>query len=124
MRNGSPDHELSLDTLHHSLTDPALESMNFLNKVASRYPEAVSFASGRPAEEFSDVKLIHDYIDTYCRYLKSDRGFSDGEVNQILFQWNLRRVIETGLDRVAAFVAGALPVHDERHSTGQYTGSA
>jgi (S)-3,5-dihydroxyphenylglycine transaminase len=87
MRSGAPDHELTLTTLHHSLTDPALESMNFLNEVASRYPEAVSFASGRPTEEFFDVKLIHEYIDTYCCYLKDDRRFSDAEVNQALFQY-------------------------------------
>lgn len=90
MRNdasGHEDHELTLSTLHHSLTDPALESMNFLNEVASRYPEAVSFASGRPFEEFFDVKLIHDYIDTYCGYLKKDLGFSETEVNQTLFQY-------------------------------------
>lgn len=152
MRSGSQDHELTLTTLHHSLTDPALESMNFLNEVASRYPEAVSFASGRPTEEFFDVKLIHDYIDTYCCYLKNDRGFSDAEVNQALFQYGRTKgiaaeliarelsrdegidiypaaihfysdhgglphvrlafsqltpdLIETGLDRFAAFVAG------------------
>jgi (S)-3,5-dihydroxyphenylglycine transaminase len=87
MRSGSTDYELTLTTLHHSLTDPALESMNFLNEVASRYPEAVSFASGRPTEEFFDVKLIHDYIDTYCCYLRDDRGLSDAEVNQVLFQY-------------------------------------
>lgn len=87
MRDRTPDHELTLTTLHHSLTDPALESMNFLNEVASRYPEAVSFASGRPFEEFFDVKLIHSYIDTYCCYLKNDQGFSEAEVNQALFQY-------------------------------------
>ncbi len=87
MRNDSSDHELALTTLHHSLTDPALGSMNFLNEVASRYPEAVSFASGRPFEEFFDVKLIHGYIDTYCGYLKNDRGASEAEVNQTLFQY-------------------------------------
>jgi (S)-3,5-dihydroxyphenylglycine transaminase len=87
MRSSSRDYELTLSTLHHSLTDPALESMNFLNEVASRYPEAVSFASGRPTEEFFDVKLIHDYIDTYCCYLRDDRGFSDAEVNRVLFQY-------------------------------------
>ena len=86
MRNRT-DHELTLTTLHHSLTDPALESMNFLNEVASRYPEAVSFASGRPFEEFFDVKLIHSYIDTYCCYLKNDQGFSEAKVNQALFQY-------------------------------------
>jgi (S)-3,5-dihydroxyphenylglycine transaminase len=61
--------------------------MNFLNEVSSRYPEAVSFASGRPFEEFFDVKLIHDYIDTYCGYLRDDRGFSDAQVRQTLFQY-------------------------------------
>jgi (S)-3,5-dihydroxyphenylglycine transaminase len=87
MRNNTQDHELTLTTLHHSLTDPALESMNFLNEVASRYPEAVSFASGRPFEEFFDTKLVHDYIDTYCGYLSDDRGFSDAQVRQTLFQY-------------------------------------
>src|SRR5690348_10603261 len=87
MRNRTPDHELFVTTLHHSLTDPAMESMNFLNEIASRYPEAVSFASGRPCEEFFDVKLIHGYIDTYCCYLKNDQGFSEAEVNQALFQY-------------------------------------
>lgn len=87
MWNGSQDHELTLATLHHSLTDPALESMNFLNEVASRYPGAISFASGRPFEEFFDVKLIHDYIDTYCGYLREDMGFSETEVDRALFQY-------------------------------------
>src|SRR5215472_7897281 len=87
MQDGTPHHELTLTTLHHSLTDPALESMNFLNEVASRYPEAVSFASGRPFEEFFDIKLVHEYIDTYCGYLRDDRGFSDAQVTQTLFQY-------------------------------------
>jgi (S)-3,5-dihydroxyphenylglycine transaminase len=87
MRNDTLGHELTLATLHHSLTDPALASMNFLNEVGSRYPEAVSFASGRPFEEFFDVKLIHSYIDTYSGYLRDVRGFSDAQVNQALFQY-------------------------------------
>ena len=33
-----------------------LNVMNFLNEVAGRYPEAISFASGRPAEAFFDVQ--------------------------------------------------------------------
>lgn len=87
MRKIPQDHELTVTMLHRSLTESALESMNFLNEVASRYPEALSFASGRPFEEFFDVKLIHEYIDTYCGYLKDDRGLSDAQVNQTLFQY-------------------------------------
>ncbi|MEU4147063.1 hypothetical protein [Streptomyces parvulus] len=41
---------LALDDLHASLTDPVLDAMNFLNEVVARFPEALSFAPGRPAE--------------------------------------------------------------------------
>ncbi len=34
------------------LNDPYLDSMNFLNEACMRYPEAVSFGSGRPTENF------------------------------------------------------------------------
>jgi DNA-binding transcriptional MocR family regulator len=87
MRQGTCDHELTAATLHGSLADPALESMNFLNEVASRYPKAVSFASGRPFEEFFDVALIHDYLDTYCRYLRDELGYNEAQVNRTLFQY-------------------------------------
>jgi (S)-3,5-dihydroxyphenylglycine transaminase len=79
--------DLAASTLHASLEDPALESMNFLNEVGSRYPGAVSFASGRPTEEFFDVGLLHEYIDDYCRYLHDTRGFSKEQVSQALFQY-------------------------------------
>lgn len=36
--------------------DPLLEVMNFLNEVVLRYPEAISFAPGRPAERHFDVE--------------------------------------------------------------------
>jgi (S)-3,5-dihydroxyphenylglycine transaminase len=81
------DCELATDTLHASLEDPALESMNFLNEVGSRYPGAVSFASGRPTEQFFDVGLIHQYLDGYCGYLRDTLGFSAAQVSQTLFQY-------------------------------------
>lgn len=87
MRQEKRDHELTIATLHSALADPALESMNFLNEVASRYPKAVSFASGRPLEEFFDVALIHDYLDTYCRYLRDKLGYDEAAVNRTLFQY-------------------------------------
>ena len=81
------DCDLVASTLHASLEDPALESMNFLNEVGGRYPDAVSFASGRPTEEFFDIALIHEYIDDYCRYLHDTRGLSKEQVSQTLFQY-------------------------------------
>jgi (S)-3,5-dihydroxyphenylglycine transaminase len=41
--------------LRGSLAHPSLGVMNFLNEVVSRYPDAVSFAPGRPWEELFDV---------------------------------------------------------------------
>jgi len=79
--------DLSVAELHGSLADPALESMNFLNEIASRYPDAISFASGRPCEQFFDVALIHQYLDAYCEYLTGARGFSTAELNRALFQY-------------------------------------
>lgn len=87
MGQDTRDHELTVATLHGSLTDPALESMNFLNEVASRYPRAVSFASGRPLEEFFDVTLVHDYLDSFCVYLRDELGYDQAHVNRTLFQY-------------------------------------
>ncbi|HXS61263.1 MAG TPA: PLP-dependent aminotransferase family protein [Streptosporangiaceae bacterium] len=79
--------DLAASTLHSSLVDPALESMNFLNEIASRYPDAISFASGRPCEQFFDVALIHSYIDAFCDYLATERGYSPAQVSRLLFQY-------------------------------------
>jgi len=79
--------ELSMAGLHASLSDPALESMNFLNEVASRYPQAISFASGRPCEEFFDIALIHQYIDSFCDYLRNELGYAEPRLSQALFQY-------------------------------------
>jgi len=79
--------DLAASALHGSLLDPALESMNFLNEIANRYPDAISFASGRPYEEFFDIGLVHGYLDAYCDYLTGERGYSQAQLNQTLFQY-------------------------------------
>jgi len=43
-------------TLKSWLADPLLDVMNFLNEVVLRYPQAVSFAPGRPSEQCFDVE--------------------------------------------------------------------
>lgn len=91
------DVDLCTAALHGSLEEPALESMNFLNEIALRYPGAISFASGRPYEEFFDVGLIHRYLDIYCRYLKDERGFSDEQVRIALFQYGRTKGIVADL---------------------------
>ena len=79
--------ELSAATLHASLGDASLESMTLLNEVAGTYPNAISFAAGRPYEGFYDVSLIHAYLRIFCRYLSTERGMSETDVARTLFQY-------------------------------------
>lgn len=78
---------IALADLHPALGDPALESMNFLNEVAGRYPDAVSFAPGRPYEEFFDTGLLHEYLRRYEEYLAAEKGYSASQVRRTLLQY-------------------------------------
>jgi (S)-3,5-dihydroxyphenylglycine transaminase len=79
--------DLSTADLHGGLTDPALNSMNFLNEVANHYPDAVSLAAGRPFEEFFEIDALHRYLRTFCRYLTEQLGYDGAQVRRALFQY-------------------------------------
>ncbi|RAJ46205.1 hydroxyphenylglycine aminotransferase [Kitasatospora sp. SolWspMP-SS2h] len=78
---------LHLADLHGSLSDPLLDAMTFLNEVTARYPEAVSFAPGRPYEEFFDPADVPRHLETYLRHLREERGLTDGQVRREVFQY-------------------------------------
>ncbi|MFF4674601.1 PLP-dependent aminotransferase family protein [Streptomyces sp. NPDC001279] len=61
--------------------------MNFLNEIAFRYPDAVSFAPGRPFEGYFDTTQVHDYLRRFEQYLKEDKGYSDEQVHRTLLQY-------------------------------------
>lgn len=75
------------DALHSSLTDPILDVMNFLNEVALRFPDAISFAPGRPHEKFYDAQQITSYLDAYIRHLGQERGLTEAQIRTNLFQY-------------------------------------
>ncbi|MYW02492.1 PLP-dependent aminotransferase family protein, partial [Streptomyces sp. SID3343] len=81
-----PGVPLPLGELHASLADPLLDAMTFLNEVTERYPDALSFAPGRPHEGFFEPESVHTYLDTYLAHL-ADRGLSPGAVRTTLFQY-------------------------------------
>lgn len=89
--------QLGMETLHGSLTDPAISSMNLLNELIDEYPHAISMAAGRPYEEFFDVRLIHDYIDAYCDHLRRDRKMDEAGVTRTLFQYGTTKGVITDL---------------------------
>lgn len=77
---------LSAEDLHASVRDPLLDTMNFLNEITIRYPEAISFAPGRPYDGFFDTEQIFTHIRRYLDHL-ADGGMSPGQIRDALFQY-------------------------------------
>jgi (S)-3,5-dihydroxyphenylglycine transaminase len=77
---------LRKEDLHGSVSDPVLDTMNFLNEVTLRYPEAISFAPGRPYDGFFDTEQIFTYIRRYLDHL-AESGNSPGQIRDALFQY-------------------------------------
>lgn len=72
--------------LHASLADPVLDTMNFLNEVTMRYPDAISFAPGRPYDGFFDTEEIFADIRRYLDHL-IDGGHSPEQVRTAMYQY-------------------------------------
>jgi (S)-3,5-dihydroxyphenylglycine transaminase len=78
--------ELSRADLHTSVSDPVATSMNFLNEVAGRYPDAISLAAGRPYDGFYSVEDIARYQQSYVDHLRG-RGHGTEQVRGLLLQY-------------------------------------
>jgi (S)-3,5-dihydroxyphenylglycine transaminase len=77
---------LRQEDLHASMSDPVLDTMNFLNEVTFRYPDAISFAPGRPYDGFFDVEQIFTHIRTYLDHLAA-KGNSPAQIRSTVFQY-------------------------------------
>lgn len=73
--------------MNDNLFDSYLESMNFLNEVSINYPDAISFGSGRPKEEFFNVESVLGGIKDYVEANKP-QGQSNMEFLNFLGQYN------------------------------------
>ena len=78
--------ELARETLHTSVTDPVSASMNFLNEIAIRFPDAISLAAGRPFDEFYAVEDVGRYLDAYVGHLRA-QGAGETRIRQTLLQY-------------------------------------
>jgi (S)-3,5-dihydroxyphenylglycine transaminase len=77
---------LRKEDLHTSVCDPVLDTMNFLNEITFRYPEAISFGPGRPYDGFFDIEQIFTYIRGYLDHL-TQSGNSPDKIRDALFQY-------------------------------------
>ncbi|MFB6600540.1 aminotransferase-like domain-containing protein [Streptomyces diastaticus] len=78
---------LSLAELHTSLSDPVLDAMNFLNEVVARFPDAISFAPGRPTEGTFEPEDLARHLQSYTTYLQQELGRSRDQTRTLLFQY-------------------------------------
>ncbi|MGV9882177.1 aminotransferase class I/II-fold pyridoxal phosphate-dependent enzyme [Streptomyces sp. NPDC003006] len=72
--------------LHASVSDPVLDTMTFLNEITSRYPEAISFAPGRPYDGFFDSEQIFTHLRRYLNHLE-EQGSSPQQVRTAMYQY-------------------------------------
>ncbi|WP_062214274.1 aminotransferase class I/II-fold pyridoxal phosphate-dependent enzyme [Streptomyces sp. NBRC 109706] len=81
-----PAEPLRREALHGSVSDPVLDTMNFLNEITGRFPEALSFAPGRPYEGFYDTEELFAHIRRYADHL-AERGTSADGIRTALHQY-------------------------------------
>lgn len=75
--------ELSREALHVSVSDPVSTSMNFLNEVAGRFPDAISLAAGRPFDEFHSAADVDKHLQAYLTHLR-ESGVSEAQSRVLL----------------------------------------
>jgi len=78
--------DLRTAELHASVSDPVLDTMNFLNEITLRYPDAISFAPGRPYDGSFDVEAIIGHLRRYLRHLAA-QGHSPRQLRDALYQY-------------------------------------
>lgn len=71
--------KLSFNDLNTSFSDPKIDVMNFLNEIANKFPNAISFAPGRPLEKLFEVENSLDYLKDYLEYRNVNNSRSDYE---------------------------------------------
>lgn len=78
---------LDLADLHESLADPALLSMNLLNEVADQFPDAISFAPGRPYSASFALDDLYRYLRRYVDHVAAGTEQGRDRARDRLFQY-------------------------------------
>lgn len=82
---------LVVEPVHPALADPVLTSMNLLNEVTERFPNAVSFAPGRPHPGTFMPEDVHRYLRAYEQHVGAEAAANH------LFQYGRTKGIITQL---------------------------
>ncbi|MDP9968071.1 (S)-3,5-dihydroxyphenylglycine transaminase [Variovorax paradoxus] len=84
-------------------TSSRLQVMNFLNEIAESYPNAISFASGRPAERFFDLQSSGEHISSFIHHFaKANRLGVDAAFNRLAQYGRTNGIINSLISRQIA----------------------
>ncbi len=78
----------SLSDINPLLNHVGEDVMGFLNEIQLKYPKAISFASGRPDEDYFDLKDFSKYFDLYVKTIATSEKKSKLKVLNSLGQYN------------------------------------
>ncbi|KQQ75890.1 GntR family transcriptional regulator [Xanthomonas sp. Leaf131] len=78
--------QLPLSTTNPTAGD-RLEVMNFLNEVSARYPQAISFASGRPSDSGFDLQAWLHMLPRFASYFAQRHGLAPHRALELIAQY-------------------------------------
>jgi (S)-3,5-dihydroxyphenylglycine transaminase len=73
--------------LRDCFSDPLLDGMNILNEVVLDFPEAISFAPGRPMERFFDLDRSLEGLGAFVAKESMQNGKTEDHVKRVLGQY-------------------------------------
>lgn len=82
---------LRFTDLHRSLADPVLGSIEFLNEIMSRHPEAISFAPGAPSPSFVDGFDPVPYVERFVEHVVHARGVDEPVARRSVYEYGPSR---------------------------------
>jgi (S)-3,5-dihydroxyphenylglycine transaminase len=83
--------------LHPALRDSILSVPVFHTEVMGRFPDAISFAPGAPNLTFARGFDPGRHIETYLRHLCAERGLSQQDARNLLYEYGPSRGVINGL---------------------------
>ncbi len=105
--------DLRVGELFGFLDSPEAGAMNFLNEIALRFPDAVSFAAGRPYDGYFSADLVHRYLDTYLAHLVRESGDDEVRACRTLLQYGRTKGIAHDLIAKCLLVDEGIDVDPE-----------
>ncbi|WP_045728967.1 PLP-dependent aminotransferase family protein [Xanthomonas sp. GPE 39] len=101
-------------TAAHATGGNRLEVMNFLNEIASRHPDAISFVSGRPSNDFFDLQAWMQALPRFADHLARRHRLTPSQSLDTIAQYGATQGIVNDLIVAQLAIDEGVPASSER----------